>query len=63
MRGRLALDQRWTEVVVVHLHREAMPALVAGRAAEYLAAELRGQLLAREVDVEIHDRISRGLAQ
>jgi hypothetical protein len=63
MRGRLALDERWTEVVVVHLHREAMPALVAGRAAEYLAAELRGQLLAREVDVEIHDRISRGLAQ
>ena len=34
--------------------------LVAARAAEYLAAELRGQLLARDVTLEIHDRMSRG---
>jgi len=63
LRGRLAFDERWTEVLVIGLHREALPALVAGRAAEYLASELRGQLLQREVVLEMHDRMSRGLAQ
>lgn len=63
LRGRLPLDERFTEVLVAGLHREAMGALVARRAAEYLAAELRGQLLAREVDLVIEDRMSRGRAQ
>ncbi|HVR28829.1 MAG TPA: ATP-binding protein [Thermoanaerobaculia bacterium] len=63
LRGRIGFDERWTEAVVVGLHREAMAALVAGRAAEYLASELRGQLLQREVALEIHDRMSRGPAQ
>ncbi len=60
LRGRLPLEERWTEVVVSALHREAQPALVARRAADFLAAELRGQLLAREVKLEIFDRMSRG---
>lgn len=63
LRGRLALDERWTEVVVVGLHREAMNVLVGRRAADYLASELRGQLLAREVDVSVEDRMARGRAE
>lgn len=63
MRGRLALDERWTEVIVTELHREALPALIARRAADYLASELRGQLLAREVDLAVEDHLSRGRAQ
>jgi hypothetical protein len=63
LRGRLAMDERWTEVVVVGLHREAMSALVGRRAADYLASELRGQLLAREVDLIVEDRMSRGRAE
>jgi hypothetical protein len=49
-------------VVVGHLHAEAIPALVARRAADYLAAELRGQLLSRDVSILVHDRIARGRA-
>lgn len=63
LRGRLPLDERWTEVAVLDLHREAMPALTARRAADYLGSELRGQLLAREVRLIIDDRIARGAAQ
>jgi hypothetical protein len=63
LRGRLPLDERWTQVVVVGLHREALAVLAARRAGDYLAAELRGQLLAREVDLTIEDRMSRGRAQ
>ena len=63
LRGRLPLAERWTEVIVMGLHAEAMQALVARRAADYLASELRGQLLARDVDVLVEDRISRGLAK
>ncbi len=63
LRGRLPLDETWTEVVVSGLHREALTALVARRAADYLAVELRGQLLAREMELVVEDRISRGNAQ
>jgi len=62
LRGRLPLDERWTEVVVTGLHREALPALVGRRAADYLAAELRGQLLSRDVELVVEDRMSRGRA-
>jgi hypothetical protein len=62
LRGRLPLEERWTEVVVVGLHREAQAALAGRRAADYLAAELRGQLLGRSVDLVVEDRMSRGLS-
>jgi hypothetical protein len=62
LRGRLPLGDRWTEIVVVGLHREALSALIGRRAADYLASELRGQLLAREVDLSVHDRMARGRA-
>ncbi|MGQ0723163.1 MAG: ATP-binding protein, partial [Candidatus Eiseniibacteriota bacterium] len=61
--GRLALDERWTEIVVSNVHPDAQRVLVGRRAAEYLAAELRGQLLARATQVVIEDRISRGRGQ
>ena len=62
LRGRLPLEETWTEVVIAGLHREATSALIARRAADYLAAELRGQLLARDAEVVVEDRISRGTA-
>lgn len=63
LRGRLPFDERWTEIVVVDLNRGAFGALAGRRAADYLAAELRGQLLARTVELLVEDRISRGRAQ
>ncbi len=63
IRSRALFPERTTEVVVTHLHREAMAALVARRAADYLAAELRGQLLAREVELTVEDHIARGSAE
>lgn len=63
LRGRLPLDETWTEVVVLGLHKAAMSALGGRRAADYLAAELRGQLLSRDVDLVIEDRVARGRAQ
>jgi len=63
VRGRLPLDGRWTEVVVADLHREALGVLGGRRAADYLASELRGQLLSREVDLVVVDRMSRGRSQ
>jgi hypothetical protein len=61
-RGRLQLDERSTEVVVRGLHRPAFVSLTGRRMAEYLAAELRGQLLAREVHIVVHDKVGRGRA-
>jgi hypothetical protein len=62
LRGRLVFEDLWTEVVVVGLHREAIGALAARRAADYLGSELRGQLLEREVELSIEDKIARGRA-
>jgi hypothetical protein len=63
LRGRLPLDELWTEIVVVGLHREAVSVMLGRRAADYLAAELRGQLLSRDVELLVEDRMSRGRAQ
>src|SRR2546426_5289294 len=50
LRGRLALERgTCTEVVVPRLHRPALATLTGRRIADYLAGELRGQLLARAV--------------
>jgi len=62
LRGRLPLHGTWTEVVVRQLHRPAFVSLGARRIADYLAAELRGQLLARQVNITVHDRVARGRA-
>ena len=60
LRGKLAFEERFTEVVVVGLGKEASAAMGARRAGDFLAAELRGQLLMRPVEVTIEDRMSRG---
>src|SRR5207244_3868902 len=61
-RGRLGFDERFTEVVVSGLHTEAIPALAARRIGDFLAAELRGQLLERGVELVVADRMARGTA-
>jgi len=61
LRGRLGLEAgTWTEVIVRRLHRPALATLTGRRVAEYLASELRGQLLARRVEITVHDRMARG---
>lgn len=62
-RSRLHFGDAYTEVVVRGLHRTASMSLTARRMADYLAAELRGQLLARDVEILVHDGIARGRAQ
>jgi hypothetical protein len=53
----------YTEIVVTELHDTASRALAGRRLAEYLAAELRGPILASGAEVEIRDAMARGLAQ
>lgn len=53
----------YTEVVVSGLHDTAVKALGGRRLADYLAGELRGQLLRGTTTIEIHDGIARGTAQ
>jgi len=60
LRGKLDFDARWTEVVVVGLSKDASAVLTARRASDYLAGELRGQLLARSAEVIVEDKIARG---
>ncbi|MCZ6893895.1 MAG: ATP-binding protein [Gammaproteobacteria bacterium] len=61
--GRLPLEERWTEVLITNVHPEVVSILGGRRIAEYLAAELRGQLLARDVELVIEDRMARGRSQ
>jgi hypothetical protein len=64
LRGRLGLEvATWTEVIVRRLHRPALMTLTGRRIADYLAGELRGQLLARGAEITVHDRMARGTAQ
>lgn len=62
LRSRLSLRERYTEIIIRDLHRPAFLSLGARRIADYLAAELRGQLLARDVEILVYDRIARGRA-
>jgi hypothetical protein len=62
LRSRLSLPERFTEVIIRDLHRPAFLTLGARRVADYLAAELRGQLLARELEIVVHDPVARGRA-
>jgi len=53
----------FTEIVISELHHTASRALTGRRLADYLAAELRGPILASGVTVELKDALARGLAQ
>jgi hypothetical protein len=61
-RGRLPFVSG-TEVVVRELREGVVHLLGARRLGDYLALELRGQILERAAEVTIHDRVARGLAQ
>ena len=61
--AEIAAPETFTEIVVTELHDTASRALSGRRLAEYLAAELRGPILASGVEVEIRDAMARGLAQ
>jgi hypothetical protein len=52
-----------TEIVVTELHETASRVLSGRRLADYLAAELRGPILATGADVEVRDAMARGVAQ
>ncbi len=60
LRGKLDFDERWTEVVVVNLTKEASAAVTARRSSDYLAGELRGQILGRDVELVVNDKMARG---
>lgn len=59
----IGAPETYTEIVVTELHDAASRALAGRRLAEYLAAELRGPILASGAAVEIRDALARGLAQ
>jgi len=60
---RLDEHETSTEVLIRGVHDVAARQIKPGRLQAYLAAELRGQLLGREdVEIHIHDRVSRGSA-
>jgi hypothetical protein len=59
----IGAPDRYTELVVFGIHDAALRFLSGRRLCDYLAAELRGQLLARSVELKIRDGVARGLAQ
>lgn len=63
LQERLDLDECRTEIRVDALHRAVVSAVAPRRAADYLAIELRGQLLARGARIRIDDRGGRGRAE
>ncbi len=61
--SRLDVPPAFTEAIVAAVHPPAQRVLGGRRLADYLAAELRGQLLRREVELTVHDGVARGLSQ
>lgn len=60
---RIGARETFTEVLVWPLHAAAQRSLTGKRLADYLGAELRGQLLAREIELTVYDALSRGTSQ
>ncbi|TAH39425.1 MAG: hypothetical protein EYC70_01175 [Planctomycetota bacterium] len=61
-RARLDDPDTSTEVTIRAVHEGAARQIRPVRLQAYLASELRGQLLGRDVAIEIHDRVARGMA-
>lgn len=57
---RLDDEATFTDVTILGMHEEVVRQIRPGRLQAYLASELRGQLLDREVSLRIHDRVARG---
>ena len=61
--AEIGAPSTFTEIVVTELHETGSRALSGRRLAEYLAAELRGPILASGVEMEVHDAMAKGTAQ
>src|SRR6266446_6004323 len=61
--AEIASPETFTEILVTELHETGARALSGRRLAEYLAAELRGPILASGVEMEVHDAMAKGTAQ
>jgi hypothetical protein len=61
-RAHLPIEETFTEVTITDIHPAAEAQVKPRRLAAYLAGEMRGQLLSRDVRLEIHDRVGRGRA-
>src|SRR5438132_7477116 len=61
--AEIGSPQTFTEIVITELHETGSRALSGRRLAEYLAAELRGPILASGMDIEVQDAMARGTAQ
>ncbi len=59
----IGAEDTYTEICIWELHDAAARALAARRLCDYLAAELRGPILASGVTIEIRDSHARGTAQ
>lgn len=59
----LADEPTYTEITLRGLHEAAARVIRPPRLQAYLAGELRGQLLERDAELTILDRVSRGTAQ
>lgn len=60
---RLDEAQTRTTITIRHLHEGALRQLRPAKLQAYLASELRGQLLRREVELVVFDRVARGRAR
>jgi len=60
---RLTEEPTYTQITIRHLHEVARRQIRPARLQAYLAAELRGQLLRRDVKFRIRDRVARGRAR
>jgi hypothetical protein len=65
VRDRMAFEtaDTFTEVVIFDLHESAQRVLTGRRLNDYLGSELRGMLVSTSAHLEIHDGLSRGLAE
>ena len=62
-RHRELLDEpTWTEVVIRGVHASGLRQLAGRRMGEYLGTELRGQLLARDLRLQVVDAVTRETA-
>ncbi|MEM7200409.1 MAG: ATP-binding protein [Planctomycetota bacterium] len=60
---RLDASETFTEIEIIGVHEEVQRQVRPARLHSYLAGELRGQLLARDVEIRILDRSARGRAR
>ncbi len=63
MPPRIGQPDTITEAVILEVHETALRSLGGARLASYLGSELRGQLLAHDVELVVHDGMARGTAQ